>query len=673
MLRAAAWLHGALRRLSFRLMATPAASLHELEFFSNLLRAVRDSVIYTDLDGRISYWNQGATDIFGYTPEEMIGRKPELLYPDEEPSRLEDDRRRLMEGEEFSGEWLGRTKADEPVWLDVKTTVVRARGGEPTGFIAVGKDVSQRKRAEHALQASEERYRAFIEQTAEGVWRVELKEPVPISLPEDAQVDAFYANGYMAECNDAMARMYGLTHASELLGAALGDLLPRSDPHNLEYLREFVRQGYRLLEGESHERDVEGRDRYFLNNLIGIVEGGKLRRAWGSQRDITERRRAELRLRQVERLEAVGQLAGGVAHEANNQMSVILGCAEFVLRRNDIDAEVRQDVEHIQRAAERTAGITQQLLAFSSRQLLHLQVLEVNAIVHQLEPILRRTLQPDQQLSVSLGASPDLVWADSGQLDQVLLNLTLNARDAMQAGGMVSIETSTVQLTEYYAQGKEGTEIVPGHYVMIAVSDTGHGMDRQTLARVFEPFFTTKGLGRGTGLGLSTVYGIVNQCGGFIWAYSEPGVGTTFKTYLPLAEGEALRDDTPAGALRSKAGETILLVEDEPMVRRVVGRVLREFGYTVEEAANGREAMARLDGMRPDLIITDLIMPEMGGRELAANLTERFPDLPVLFTSGYTDNDAVRRELVDERRPFLQKPLGPDILLRTVRDLLDGA
>jgi two-component system, cell cycle sensor histidine kinase and response regulator CckA len=653
-------------------MATPAASLHELEFFSSLLRAVRDSVIFTDLEGLIRYWNEGATDIFGYTADEMIGRRPEVLYPDEEPSRLEDDRRRILEGDEFSGEWLGRTKADEPVWLDVKTTVVRARSGEPTGFIAVGKDVTQRKRAEHALQASEERYRAFIEQTAEGVWRIELKDGVSISLPVDEQVDAFYAQGYMAECNDAMARMYGLTHASELLGVALGDLVPRSDPHNIEYLREFVRQGYRLLEAESHERDVEGRDRYFLNNLIGIVEGGKLRRAWGSQRDITERRRAELQLRQVERLEAVGQLAGGVAHEANNQMSVILGCAEFVLRRTDIDAECRQDVEHIQRAAERTAGITQQLLAFSSRQLLHLQVLEINAIVRQLEPILRRTLQPDQQLSVSLGANPDLVWADSGQLDQVLLNLTLNARDAMQGGGMVSIETRTIHLSEYYAHGKEGTEIVPGQYVMIAVSDTGHGMDRQTLARVFEPFFTTKGLGRGTGLGLSTVYGIVKQCGGFIWAYSEPGLGTTFKTYLPLAEATASEDNAPSGALRSKTGETILLVEDEPMVRRVVGRVLREYGYTVEEAANGREAMVRVDGTKPDLVITDLIMPEMGGRELASNLSKKFPDLPVLFTSGYTDNEAVRRELVNERRPFLQKPLGPDILLRTVRDLLDG-
>jgi two-component system cell cycle sensor histidine kinase/response regulator CckA len=376
----------------------------------------------------------------------------------------------------------------------------------------------------------------------------------------------------------------------------------------------------------------------------------------------------------VDRLEAVGQLAGGVAHEANNQMSVILGCAEFLLGLANLPEEVRQDVEHIQRAAERTAGITRQLLAFSSRQLLRLQTLEVNARIRQLEPILRRTLA-DHELTVRPGAEPDLILADSGQLDQVLLNLTINARDAMPGGGRVSIESATVQLTDEYAAGKEGTRITPGPYVMIAITDTGHGMDRLTLDRVFEPFFTTKAVGRGSGLGLSTVYGIVKQCGGFIWAYSEPGLGTTFKTYFPLAQHRGGPDSEPASAVRSKRGETVLLVEDEPMVRRVIGRALREFGYVVEEAANGREAMDWLSspGASADLVITDLVMPEMGGRELAQELAKQFPDLPVLFTSGYTDGEAVRRVLVEEHRPFLQKPLAPAILLRRIRDLLDGS
>ena len=655
-------------------MATPATSPRELEFFSHLLQAVRDSVIYTDLDGRIRYWNQGATDIFGYAAEEMLGRTPAELYPEEAPSRWAEELRRLLDGQESSGEWRGRRKDGGTVWLDIKRTLVRGRQDEPIGFIGVAKDVTARKTAEQALRASEERYRAFIEQTAEGVWRAELEEPMPIGLPEDDQVDHFYARTYLGECNDAMARMYGLERASDLTGARLADLLPRSDPHNLEYLREFVRRGYRLIEAESHERDVEGHHRYFLNNLIGIVEGGMLLRAWGSQRDVTERRRAEDQLRQVDRLEAVGQLAGGVAHEANNQMSVILGCTEFVLKRKDLGEEVRQDVEHIQRAAERTAGITQQLLAFSSRQALHLQVLPVNAAVRQLEPILRRTLLPDQQFVLDLHAHPDLVWADAGQLDQVLLNLTLNARDAMPGGGRVTIETTTVHLSQEDADGKEATQVAPGPYVMLTVTDTGHGMDRKTMARVFEPFFTTKGVGRGTGLGLSTVYGIVRQCGGFIRADSEPDIGTTFKTYLPMAEPGTRPEGPPTAALRAKPGEMVLLVEDEPMVRQVVGRALRDFGYAVTEAANGREALEWLATAPapPHLIIADLIMPEMGGRELAASLPERYADLPMLFTSGYTDTEVVRRELVHGRRPFLQKPLAPDILLRTVRVLLDG-
>ena len=229
-----------------------------------------------------------------------------------------------------------------------------------------------------------------------------------------------------------------------------------------------------------------------------------------------------------------------------------------------------------------------------------------------------------------------------------------------------------MDLTEEYAAGKEGTHVIPGRYVMIAISDTGHGMDRQTLGRVFEPFFTTKAVGHGTGLGLSTVYGIVKQCGGFIWAYSEPGLGTTFKTYLPLAEHGAQPEAEPPAALRSKGGETVLLVEDEPMVRRVIGRALREFGYVVEEVANGREALEWLESSGgANLDHHRSRDAGDGGRELAEHLARRYPDLPILFTSGYTDGEAVRRVLVDEQRPFLQKPLAPDVLLRRIRELLD--
>ena len=652
-------------------------------------------------------------------------------------------------------------------------------------------------------ESSEERYRAFIEQTSEGVWRCELREPIDVRLPPDEQIDRIYAHAFLAECNDAMARMYGLDSADQIVGVALADLLPRDDPANVDYLGAFIRSGYRLTDAESHELGRDGRSRYFLNNLVGIVRDGRLIRAWGSQRDITARKEiesalraseeryralvtassslvwtadagghfverqvpweaytgqpwpahrdrgwiealhpddrqvvrggwrrrlrgprpvhedhvrlwsveksayrhvviravpvlesdggtvrewigtvsdveeqwlAEDRLRRAERMETVGRLAGGIAHEANNQMSVILGSAEFVLRRGDLPEDVREDVGQIFRAAERTAGITQQLLAFSRRQVLQPQIIDLNALVQGAEPILRRTLGERSRLVVRPGPELGRIKADPGQLEQVLLNLVLNARDAMPDGGTVTIETSSVVLTPDYAAQKGVAAFVPGPYVLLAVADTGIGMAPATASRAFEPFFTTKPTGEGTGLGLATVYGIVKQSGGYIWLYSEPGQGATFRIYLPVVTGhpagEPRRDSVPLAV----EGETVLLVEDEPSVRTILSRVLRQQGYRVLEAPQGRAALelAADPGTRIDLVVADVVMPELGGRELAARLVELRGDLPILFISGYTGHDVVERGLIERDWPFLAKPVAPDALARKVRELLDA-
>ena len=651
-------------------------------------------------------------------------------------------------------------------------------------------------------ESSEERYRAFIEQTSEGVWRCELREPIDVRLTPDEQIDRIYAHAFLAECNNAMARMYGLEDAEQIVGVAIAELMPRDDPANLEYLGAFIRSGYRLIDAESHEIGADGGSRYFLNNLVGIVRDGLLIRAWGSQRDITARKeiesalraseeryraliaastslvwtadaegrfaerqsswerytgqpwsehrdlgwieaihpedresvrlawrrrprdtrrvhedhvrlwsvekgayrhvviravpvyagdavrewigtasdveeqwQAEDRLRRAERIETVGRLAGGIAHEANNQMSIILGSAQFVLRRSDLPEVVREDVEHIERAAERTAGITQQLLAFSRRQVLQPQVIDLNALVQGAEPILRRTLGERSRLVVRSAAGLGRIKADPGQLEQVLLNLVLNARDAMPQGGTVTIETSNVTLGPEYATQKSVTTIAPGPHVLLAVGDTGVGMDPRTAGRAFEPFFTTKPPGEGTGLGLATVYGIVKQSGGHVWLYSEPGQGTTFKIYLPAVGG------TPAGRSRRDSppvavqGETVMLVEDEEDVRRVLGRVRRERGYVVLEAPDGRLALelAADAETRLDLVIADVVMPELGGRELATRLTELGREVPILFISGYTGHDVVERGLIERDWPFLAKPVAPDALARRVRELIDGS
>jgi len=345
-----------------------------------------------------------------------------------------------------------------------------------------------------------------------------------------------------------------------------------------------------------------------------------------------------------------------------------------VLQRSDLPDPVRQDVDQIWRAAKRTAGITQQLLAFSRRQVLQPQVLDLNATVRDLEPILGRALGESRALRMHLSPNLGQIRADPGQLEQVLINLTLNARDAMEEGGRLTIETMNVVLDEAYAAAKPVETLQPGEYAALVVTDTGYGMDRATLGRIFEPFFTTKEVGQGTGLGLSTVYGIVKQSGGFIWAYSEPGLGTTFKLYFPLIASSARVTAPEAPIPPARTDEVVLVAEDEPMVRNIMARTLRDCGYSVLEAADGRGALEILEaqGGRVNLIVADVVMPDMGGRELALRSAQRWPEVPVLFTSGYTGLDVVRRGLLEEGREFIQKPLDPEALARKVREMVEA-
>ena len=683
------------------------------------------------------------------------------------------------------------------VWTRVNAAEI-ADQEQLVGYVGLVEDISQHAAAQAALRQSEERYRAFIEQSAEGVWRFELEQPVPVTLPDDEQIERFYAHAFLAECNDALAQMYGYSKAGELVGSRLSDMMPHSDPQNLAYLRAFIRSGYRLTDAESHEFDRQGNQRYFLNNLIGVVSEGHLRRAWGSQRDVTlnrqaesaiqasearfrsvfesgmigiafwngqlitsandvlldmlgytredlaqgmlrhgrltppgyeevdrkateetrlrgsctpyekeflrkdgsrvpvlvggarladhmvdavffvldltARRQAEDRLRQAERIEVVGQLAGGMAHEANNQMSVVLGAASFILARKDLPDPVRQDVDYIRQAAERTASITRQLLAFSRRQILKPEVVNLNAVLNNLQPILRRTLTEQQTLELRLDPAAAPVRADPAQLDQVLLNLTINARDAMPDGGTLTIETREVELTDEYTARRPGVSIIPGTYTALVVSDTGHGMDQDTMKHLFEPFFTTKAVGQGSGLGLAMVYGIVKQTGGNIWAYSEPGMGTTLKLYFPSVRDSASAPAPAEPEQPSRAvGGRILIVEDDPLVREMARRSLAEAGYEVMEAADGQMALDLVSrGARVDAVLTDLAMPGIGGRELARRLREGRASLPVIFMSGYTDDVVLRRGLLESGVPFLEKPLSPVKLAQKMRQVLDG-
>ena len=495
----------------------------------------------------------------------------------------------------------------------------------------------------------------------------------------DSALDAVVtmdAAGTITGWNAQAERTFGWT-AAEATGRILGDLLipPQYREAHRRGVAEFLATGAGPILGKRIEITALRRDgREFPVELT--VNAARLGEDWlfsAFLRDITERRQLEHQLRQSQKMEAVGLLAGGVAHDFNNILTAIFGYTDMLAEDLPPDSPGRADVKDIRTAAERAAALTRQLLAFSRQQVLEPVVLSPNALLQDFDKMLRRIISEDVVLTLALAGDVGNIRADAGQLEQVIMNLAVNARDAMPQGGKLLIETGNAELSEQYAELHQ--PVIPGQYVMIAVTDTGTGMTADVKARVFEPFFTTKQKGKGTGLGLSTVYGIVKQSDGYIWVYSEPGRGTTFKIYLPRVDARPHRASSPRIHAILEGTETILLAEDDAMLRPLAAGLLTKLGYTVLAAEHSGEAVnVALHHRGPiHLLVTDVVMPGGSGRELARTLAEQRPDMKVLYISGYTDDAIVRHGMLEPGLSFLQKPFTPAVLARKVRDVLDAS
>ena len=518
-----------------------------------------------------------------------------------------------------------------------------------TGLV-VSAFAAQRQRAERALRDAHQNVRAVIESS-----------PLPIYAVDTANI--------VQSWNHAAEVLFGW-RADEVIGRPLPVIQNDTTDYQRSRLRLLNGEAIRGMEVTTAKKD--GTQVVLSLSAAPLYDAtDKVTGVLSIAHDLTELRQLEVQYRQAQKMEAVGRLAGGIAHDFNNILTAILGTATLMAETISADSPARTDLQEIEMAARRAAALTGQLLAFSRRQVLEPQIIDVNALVRDLEGMLSRLIGENVEVRTVLAPDTGTVRADLGQLQQAIVNLVVNARDAMPHGGRLTIETANTDFDSQYAKGHLSAE--PGQYVLVAISDTGVGMNAETKAHLFEPFFTTKQPGKGTGLGLATVYGIVKQSGGYIWAYSELARGATFKIYLPRVTGRPVSVTSLPVSLSSRGSETVLLVEDEDDVRRVATRILKSYGYSVLEANEGKEALkvAAAHSGPIHILVTDVVMPGINGRELATLLHLERPDVRALYVSGYTDHAIVRNGQLEPGLAFLQKPFMPDAFARKVREVLD--
>jgi PAS domain S-box-containing protein len=622
------------------------------QFVLAAVQSADDAIVTIDLDGTITSWNAGAEQLFGYSARDAIGSKVGIIVPDGRKEEMSGELARIARGEKvYHYETVRVAKDGRPIDVSLTVSPVRSSSGTVVGASKIARDVTEKKDAEDALLESEGMARGII----------------------DSALDAFIQmdeGGEVIGWNPQAEAMFGWSR-NEVIGKPLGDLIvpERHRARHKEGLARFLNSGEEGILGKRIEIDALRRDGAEIKVELKVTA---LRRRNGYLfnafvQDFPEKRAVDEQLRMSQKMEAIGQLTGGVAHDFNNILTVITGTIEILAEGVTGNPKLAATAKLMDEAATRGMEMTQRLLAFARKQPLQPYKTDVNALIVDAAKLLRQTLGEQIEIEAILADDLPPVLVDPSQLTTALLNLALNARDAMPYGGKLMLETGNVDLDENYARANR--EVRPGHYVMVAVTDTGKGIPTAIRDKVFEPFFTTKGIGKGTGLGLSMVYGFVKQSGGHIKVYSEEGQGTTIKIYLPHARetDEALKI-APAAPIEG-GQETILVVEDDAFVRTFVTGQLESLGYTTLVAGNAAEALSLIEqGAAVDLLFTDVVMPgPRNGRQLAEEVVKRRPSVKVLFTSGYAQNAIFHHGRLDPDIILLPKPYRKSDLARMVR------
>ncbi len=603
--------------------------------------------------GRALHWvNDSFCRMVGYDAEALQDKTTAMLYPD------------VREFERVGRQLYDRK--DEARISRVTTRLVLKDGSimhcllqaasidddhPELGKLVAVMDVTELKQMADALEESEERYRRYFEEDLAAAY---------VSTPQ----------GQLLSCNPAFVRIFGFSSVEQAIMCDLHLLYP--EPAMMESFLGLLRKVKKMEHHHNQRCRSDGNIIHVIENAVGSFNRqGELVEIKGYIIDATHQKNLEEQLRQSQKMEAIGRLAGGIAHDFNNLLTAITGYADSLVSGLKHDDTLGKSAREIRKASERAASLTSQLLAFSRKQVLQPKILSLGTVISGMEEMLRRFMGEDIELLTGIPSGLWPIKADRGQIEQVVMNLAVNARDAMPDGGRLIIEASNIELDTTYA--KLHMSVSPGSYVMLAVSDTGTGMTDDVMAHLFEPFFTTKGEGRGTGLGLATVYGIVKQSDGHIWVYTEPGKGATFKVYLPRAEG-GVHDLSPVtdNVTHACGHETILLVEDDDLVRDMICDGLRRNGYKVLNASHGGDALRICSEFSGPihLLLTDVVMPGMNGRELAERIAESHPQIKTLFISGYTDRAIVHNGVLDPETDFLQKPFNMEMLARKVREIL---